>query len=1060
MEVVNKKSFALFFSIASITLAVFGGPFVSVAAAATATPGDPLPSVISLVPHVSFFVDGTEQPFPRDALPRLRGVSSDQYLNEVILSLGATGRYRDISVSELPSTSEGRKAFRLDAVRLRRVADVNVSGLGFLEDSQYKRVLKSRVGAPFVEDDLQEDVARLKRRLSERGYLNAVVKPPVIETSAQDEVRISFDVERGRPCRVAEITVEPDTSVFDFITSPVEPGSVCDVIGIEDSLERAMAKLRSEGFLDADLRLVSIRYTPDQERAVVRLRVERGRRTRIEVVNSATGAVSDESVQGRAGLSPAELVYLSEEELRSEIQAGYQKRGYASAVVTGPNKYGIQGGEIVFRYFVQPGIQIFIGRIDFRGDLPLPRADVIEKLGLEPGLFSSRVAFVEADMSRTREKLLAVYFDEGFADANVEGPSVSFSSDGRQANLVFRVQPGPRYVVRDLTVLGKPQEFDPGGRILQETLGLGSPVSKSRLRNLEDETRIELLKLGYAYATVKAELNVIGGSEASKHVQVLLTIDSGPAVTIGKVFAEGDLYGKGDRVIAETGLETGDLFTPENLDQGRLRVLKHDLFGNVQIEPLDPAALAEKKQVIDVVVRTQQRAGYSLGLGPGYGTRNGYRFAVDFARNNLTRDGLRLTSSAVVSQEKQQRAFNDTRQLLGRKISVGLVEPLARVGNWVSPFDVSAVSGLEVSSQSLSNRFFETFEFGLSYKPYFWDVSWNFYGKFAHEWSKVIGSGLEPIEALDRPTLRIHEIVGGVSVDTRNNVEWPTSGALIDLFSSHARFGIYSEVQFDRVGFDVSQYFPVYGRFSGAFGGGISRISNIVNERRETVTAPGSRRNSLSGRSQVRGFPDGGAGLGPLIWLDLQAPRSNPDLNCSPVLRSLGATNVIYVKGEARYRSAWFNEMLGFAAFVDSGSSYFTASEENSISSRLDAFNASASKDNDTVANSCVIQGAKLVGNDAITIKDTSAIEQYLNRSYISSGAGVRIIIPNLASINIDWGFPLYDPAERRTGCQTLNEATTPGGGPPQCVKRRADDKIFGVLTVPGAFYVGVGASF
>jgi hypothetical protein len=397
---------------------------------------------------------------------------------------------------------------------------------------------------------------------------------------------------------------------------------------------------------------------------------------------------------------------------------------------------------------------------------------------------------------------------------------------------------------------------------------------------------------------------------------------------------------------------------------------------------------------------------------------------------------------------------------LGRKISVGVVEPLARVGQWVSPFDVSTVSGLEVASQALSNRFFETFEVGLSYKPYFWDVSWNFYGKFAHEWSKVIGSGLEPIEALDRPTLRIHEIVAGVSVDTRNNVEWPTSGSLIDLSSSHARFGLYSEVQYDRVGFDMSQYFPVYGRFSGAIGGGISRISNIVNEKRETVTAPGSRRNSLSGRAQVRGFPDGGAGLGPLIWLDLRAPRANPDLNCSPLLRAIGATNVIYLKTEARYRSAWFDEMLGFALFMDSGTSYFTANEERAISSRLEAFNASAAKDEDTASNSCVIKGAKLVGNDAITIKDTSVVEQYLNRSYISSGAGVRIIIPNLASINIDWGFPLYDPAERRTGCQTLGEATTRGGNAPECVKRREDDKLFGVLTVPGAFYVGVGASF
>ena len=113
-----------------------------------------------------------------------------------------------------------------------------------------------------------------------------------------------------------------------------------------------------------------------------------------------------------------------------------------------------------------------------------------------------------------------------------------------------------------------------------------------------------------------------------------------------------------------------------------------------------------------------------------------------------------------------------------------------------------------------------------------------------------------------------------------------------------------------------------------------------------------------------------------------------------------------------------------------------------------------------TSKNNCVIRGAKLVGNDAITIRDASTIEQYLSRSYISSGAGVRVIIPNLASINIDWGFPIYDPAERRSGCQTVSEATTPNGAAPECVKRREDDKVLGILTIPGAFYVGIGASF
>ena len=1031
----------------------------NVAATATATID---PFTLASGTRITFFLAGVEEAFPQDARTAIAAAADvpSQLPNEIPLALSATGRYRNVAVFALPSAPREPAVYRVEALLQRRVTDVSISGLGFLEEAQYKRLLKSKIGAPFVEEDLLEDVERLQKRLANRGYLKAKIAPPLTETSSSGDVRLSYEVDRGRPCRVAEIFVEPDAGVFDFITSPVEAGSICDVVNIEDALEREKGKLRAEGFLDADLRFARIDYTPDKERAVVRLRVDRGRRTRIEVVNLSSGAVTEEFGQGKGGLSPAELVYLSEDELRSEVQGGYQKRGYASAVVTGPNKYESPGGENVFRYFVQPGPQVFIGQIDFRGALPLPRKEIIERLDLAPGFFSSRVPFVEIDLPKQREKLLSVAFDEGYADAKVEGPSVNLTSDGRTANLIFRTSLGPRYLVRDLTVIGKPAEFTADEEVFERVLGPGTPVSQARLRKLEEETKIEMLRLGYAYAQVKAEPNVLPADGGQRPVQILMTIEAGPVVRVGKVFAEGELYGKGDRSIKESGLEPGDLFTPENLERARFRVLRHDLYGNVQVEPLSPSALAEKKQVIDVVIRTQGRGGYSLGLGPGYGSRNGYRFTVDFAKNNLTRDGLRLNTSASLSQEKQQKAFNATRQLLGRKITVGLVEPLFRFGSWVSPFDVSTTGGLEVAAGSLSNRFYETLDVGFSYKPYFLDVSWNFYTKFAHEWSRVIGSGLEPIEALDRPTLRIHEIIFGVGVDTRNNVEWPTRGTLVDVSSSHARFGLYSEVQYDRFGFDISQYFPIYGRFSGALGGGVTKISNVVNARRETVTAPSSRRGSLTGRSQVRGFPDSGVGPGPLIWLDLRTPKSNPDLPCSPDLRRIGATNVLYVKGETRYRTPWFDEALGFAWFVDSGSTYFSDSEQKAITARLDEFNARAAGATDEGRNSCVIRGAKLVGNDAVNIKDTSVLKQYAQRSYLSTGVGARIIISNLASINIDWGFPVYDPAERGGECDTIEQATATAGKAPTCVKRRADDKLFGLLTVPGAFFVGIGANF
>ena len=160
----------------------------------TAEPIDPG----DLSAGIIFMLDGDQLTLPEDVTARLAGVDPSQMANEVLLALGATGRFRNVSVRSAGRAvvGSGKPRYVVEALPQRRVSDVSISGLGFLEDAQYKRVLKSKVGAPFIEDDLFDDAARLTSRLSQRGYLGAKVNPPVTETSTTGDVRLSFDVDR------------------------------------------------------------------------------------------------------------------------------------------------------------------------------------------------------------------------------------------------------------------------------------------------------------------------------------------------------------------------------------------------------------------------------------------------------------------------------------------------------------------------------------------------------------------------------------------------------------------------------------------------------------------------------------------------------------------------------------------------------------------------------------------------------------------------------------------------------------------------------------------------
>jgi hypothetical protein len=110
--------------------------------------------------------------------------------------------------------------------------------------------------------------------------------------------------------------------------------------------------------------------------------------------------------------------------------------------------------------------------------------------------------------------------------------------------------------------------------------------------------------------------------------------------------------------------------------------------------------------------------------------------------------------------------------------------------------------------------------------------------------------------------------------------------------------------------------------------------------------------------------------------------------------------------------------------------------------------------------NTCVLESAELVGGEEVVIRDKGALEKYLSQSYFSTGLGVRFIIPNLASVNLDWGVPIFEPANKQSQCLSFAESNKPGAKAPKCVKRRADDNIAGVISFPGAFFLGIGASF
>ncbi|MBM3383027.1 MAG: hypothetical protein FJY29_11365 [Betaproteobacteria bacterium] len=1006
----------------------------------------------------SFEVDGKAWDPGNELLSELKSRDSDELSHALIQILYQRANLNHITVDR--HLRENRTVYKVTARKLPRIGEIAFRGLTAAQTQQARSNMRLRVGSPFVVEESERDRESIRLKMVERGYLKATVGRPEVMSTLSNELKVVFPVSLDRPCRVAEVRVEPDEGLFDYFSTPIELGSLCDRAVINEILDRQKARLLVDGFLSSELFLNQIIYSSDKETAVVRILYERGPKTRVEVVNRQSGVVSDVLSEFRESISPYDVLSVSEDELKGEVRKIFVRMGYASALVTGPTRVTDPNGDSVVRFYIQSGPVVVISETQFIGELPVTKKDALERLELQPGIFQGAVPFVEDALPRYKERLVTLLLDEGYADARVADPVVVYSADSRSVKLVFETNLGPRSILRELTILGKPRGFVLSSEFEEKIIQPGQPVNAGQLKLIEDEAQLELMNAGYAYATSRVESKSLSVASDVKSIKVVLDIEPGPLVRIGNIFADGDVFGKQERIVSESGLRPGDLFTPENLEAARLRLLKHDLFESILIEPLSSESLERRNSVLDVVIRTQAKKSYTLGLSPSYGTRNGYRFSVDYAKNNLTKDGLRFTSTFSVSQEKLQSSVLSNQRILGRKLTLGLAEPMLRLGGVVFPFDWNLLTGVEVSAQSLADRYFETSETGLAWRPSIFKRTWAFQFKIAHEWSKALGSSLQPLEALERPTIKIREFVLGLSVDSRNNVEWPTRGGTVDLTSSHARFGLYSDVQYDRYTADLGYFFPLWKRVSGAVNAGGVRISDVVNNQQKALTAPSSRRATLAGRSLVRGFPEASSAVtpGPLLWLNFQPPQQNPSLKCEPTLRPIGATNVLYAKSELRVRSPWLANNLGFAAFLDSGAAFFTGSELNSLQASL----SDSGTDLDPGSqDTCALKSAKVLGDTPVSVDGLSFFKQYAENAYVSTGLGVRYIISTFASLNFDVGFPLSEPSENIKGGQCVDPSVADAfQQAPTCVRRYSASRLFGLFPLPGAYHIGIGANF
>jgi len=135
------------------------------------------------------------------------------------------------------------------------------------------------------------------------------------------------------------------------------------------------------------------------------------------------------------------------------VEQQYHENGYIQVKVERPEVLPVESGLIV-TIPITEGDQFRVGAIDVDGDNTVDLDGLREKLSLKQGDIFNR-AFLTHDV----EGLQRHYADRGFFLADVT-PLTNFSKEDLSIDLVFQVEKGPLYFVREIGISGNTRTID------------------------------------------------------------------------------------------------------------------------------------------------------------------------------------------------------------------------------------------------------------------------------------------------------------------------------------------------------------------------------------------------------------------------------------------------------------------------------------------------------------------------------------------------------------------------------------------------------------------------
>ncbi|PYN36999.1 MAG: outer membrane protein assembly factor BamA [Candidatus Rokuibacteriota bacterium] len=324
----------------------------------------------------------------------------------------------------------------------------------------------------------------------------------------------------------------------------------------------------------------------------------------------------------------------------------YEDEGYFEVQIT-PTVEKFADSDVKLIFNIVEGRQITIESIVFKGNKGLRDDQLKDAMETkERQYFILRGKVQRQRLEQDIDRIIATYNDNGYIQARVESYDVAVDREKARVTITIVVVEGPQFRVGDVKITGV--TLLPEAEVERQIrLKTGDVFSVTRIRDSVTGVLNLYSAIGRASADVNPKRDQL---PAINQINLTFEITEGPEVYVERINISGNVRSEDKILRRELPLHEGDLYTLQNKEKARQRLVNLGYFETVNV---DTQPGSDKTRIIVNIVVVERATGI-FSIGGGYSSVDSLVGTIDLAQRNFLGRGwevaIRIRAGATTQQ--------------------------------------------------------------------------------------------------------------------------------------------------------------------------------------------------------------------------------------------------------------------------------------------------------------------------------------------------------------------------------------------------------------------------